>query len=133
MFLKNRNISSKIKRSKVTDYAALKDKKKEYGDLVGLMNHLAHSMTKLWQGREQDNAVCKGVPVYDSSLLQGDCLCIFGLVDASVGFPAFWSHLRFVSSHDRPTRQPCIGPTRFCMRLQQCVETKRWRHNPTAV
>ena len=25
MFLKNRNISSKIKRSKVTDYAALKD------------------------------------------------------------------------------------------------------------
>ena len=29
MILKNRNISSKIKRSKVTDYAALKDS--EYG------------------------------------------------------------------------------------------------------
>ena len=31
------------------------------------MHHLAHSMTKLCQGREQDNAVWKGVPVYDSS------------------------------------------------------------------
>ena len=31
------------------------------------MNHLAHNMTKLWQGREQDNAVWKGVPVYDRS------------------------------------------------------------------
>ena len=41
------------------------------------------------------------------------CLCVFGLVDASVGFRAFWLHLRFAGSHDRPTRQPCIGLTRI--------------------
>ena len=29
------------------------------------MYHLAHSMTKLCQGREQDNAGWEGVPVYD--------------------------------------------------------------------
>ena len=58
-------------------------------------------------------------------MLQGDCLCGFGLVDASVGFRAFWSHLRFAGSHDRPIGQPCVGPTRFCICLQQCVETKQ--------
>ena len=31
------------------------------------MHHLAHSMTKLCQGREQDNAGWEGVPVYNSS------------------------------------------------------------------
>ena len=31
------------------------------------MHHLAHSMTKLRQGREQDIAGVGGVPVYDSS------------------------------------------------------------------
>ena len=31
------------------------------------MHHLAHSMTKLCQGREQDNAGWEGIPVYDSS------------------------------------------------------------------
>ena len=31
------------------------------------MHHLAHSMTKLCQGREQDNAGWEGVPVYDGS------------------------------------------------------------------
>ena len=31
------------------------------------MHHLAHSMTKLYQGREQDNAGWEGIPVYDSS------------------------------------------------------------------
>ena len=66
-------------------------------------------------------------------LLQGDCLCVFGLVDASVGFQAFWLNLRFAGSHDRPTGQPCLGPTRFCMCLQQCLETKQWRHIQTAV
>ena len=33
----------------------------------GHMHHLAHSTTKLCQGREQDNASWEGVPVYDSS------------------------------------------------------------------
>ena len=32
-----------------------------------LFDHLAHSMTKLCQGREQDNASWASVPVYDSS------------------------------------------------------------------
>ena len=41
--------------------------KTEYGDLGGHMHHLAHSMTKLCQGREQDNAGWEGIPVYDSS------------------------------------------------------------------
>ena len=31
------------------------------------MHHLAHSMPKLCQGREQDNAGWEGIPVYDSS------------------------------------------------------------------
>ena len=31
------------------------------------MHHLADSMTKLCQGREQDNAGWAGIPVYDSS------------------------------------------------------------------
>ena len=31
------------------------------------MHHLAHSMTKLCQSREQDNAGWEGIPVYDSS------------------------------------------------------------------
>ena len=31
------------------------------------MHHLAHSMTELCQGREQDNAGWEGLPVYDSS------------------------------------------------------------------
>ena len=31
------------------------------------MHHLAHSMTKLCQGREQDNAGWEGIPEYDSS------------------------------------------------------------------
>ena len=31
------------------------------------MHHLAHSMTKLCQGGEQDHAGREGVPVYDSS------------------------------------------------------------------
>ena len=41
--------------------------KTEYGDVGGHMHHLAHSMTKLCQSREQDNAGWEGVPVYDSS------------------------------------------------------------------
>ena len=31
------------------------------------MHHLAHRMTKLCEGREQDNVGWEGVPVYDSS------------------------------------------------------------------
>ena len=31
------------------------------------MHHLAHSMTKLCQGRKQDNAGWEGVPMHDSS------------------------------------------------------------------
>ena len=31
------------------------------------MHHLAHIMTKLCQGREQDNAGWEVIPVYDSS------------------------------------------------------------------
>ena len=65
--------------------------------------------------------------------LTGDCLCVFGLVDASVGFRAVWLHLRFAGSHDRPTGQPCVGSTQLYMCLQQCVKTKQWRHIPTAV
>ena len=30
------------------------------------MHHLAHSMTKLCHGREQDNAGREGIPVYSS-------------------------------------------------------------------
>ena len=40
---------------------------KKCGDLGGHMHHLAHSMTKLCQGREQDNAGWVGIPVNDSS------------------------------------------------------------------
>ena len=32
------------------------------------MHHLAHSMSKLCQGREQGKAGWEGVPVYDSSV-----------------------------------------------------------------
>ena len=31
------------------------------------MHHLTHSMSKLCQGKEQDNAGWEGIPVYDSS------------------------------------------------------------------
>ena len=31
------------------------------------MHHLAHNMTKLCQGREQDKAGWEDIPVYDSS------------------------------------------------------------------
>ena len=46
MFLKNRNIISKIKRSKVTDYAALKDGKSgrkvaEFGLYPGLFHSVS--------------------------------------------------------------------------------------------
>ena len=34
---------------------------------MGHMHHLAPSMTKMRQGREQNNAGWEGVPVYDSS------------------------------------------------------------------
>ena len=36
VFLKNRNISSKIKRSKVTDYAALSGNERVYSHLIPL-------------------------------------------------------------------------------------------------
>ena len=42
-------------------------------------------------------------------------------MDASVGFREFLSHLRLAGSHDRPTGQLCVGPTRFCMCLPAAV------------
>ena len=45
---------------------------------------------------------------------------MFGLVDASVGFRAFWSHLRFAGCHDRPNGQPCVFV---------CVCSRVWRPN----
>ena len=38
-------------------------------------------------------------------------------------FSSIWLHLRFACSHNRPTGQPFIGLTQFCMCLQQCVKT----------
>ena len=50
-----------------------------------------------------------------STLLQGHCLCVFGLVDANVGFRAFWSHLRFGGSHNRPTGDHAVDSTVGCI------------------
>ena len=42
--------------------SSVKRYKTEFGDLGGHMHHLAHSMTKLCQGREQDNAGWESIP-----------------------------------------------------------------------
>ena len=60
-------------------------------------------------------------------LKQGDCLCAFGLVDASVGLQAFWSHLRFAGSHDRQPGSPALDPLDFV-----CVCSSVWRPNSGA-
>ena len=49
----------------------------------------------------------------------GDCICVSDLEEASGGFRAFCSHLKFAGSSNRHTRQPCVGLTQFCMYLQQ--------------
>ena len=45
MFLKNRNISSKIKRSKVTDYAALKGVNHEQAAFLVAAAHDLHLLS----------------------------------------------------------------------------------------
>ena len=87
----------------------------------------------IWLGIRYSDAGITTRSYMTLSSFKGDCLCVFGLVDASVGFRAVWSRLMFAGSHDRPTWQPCVGSTQLCMCLQQCVETKQWRHIPTAV
>ena len=58
------------------------------------MHHLAHSMTKLGQGRERDNAGWEGVPVYDSSggescfIVVYQAICLMSLSRDRSSWPA---------------------------------------------
>ena len=56
------------------------------------MHHLAQSMTKLCQGREQDNAGWDGVPVYDSFWGKAAFIVVCSGGDLHLIFPGLIIH-----------------------------------------